>query len=175
MHSTFHTGLSFQGRLHPFHHLRLPLTGYKLHRANPSPHPLMSVRQVCDTVVVEREKCVLKQAAVQHLYGQLAGYLREDATDASLLAALHPTPAVCGRPRQTALEVLQGTEVFDRGLYAGPFGWISGGAAEFSVAIRSALVQPQRSEQHKALLAAEAMEVSCYTLGVSLVSLHVSA
>lgn len=31
-------------------------------------------------------------------------------------------------------------EPFDRGYYAGPFGWIGGGGAEFAVAIRSALL-----------------------------------
>jgi len=37
-------------------------------------------------------------------------------------------------------------EDFDRGFYAGPFGWVSGVGAEFSVAIRSALVVQQ--QQH---------------------------
>ena len=37
---------------------------------------------------------------------------------------------------------LDAQEGFDRGLYSGPFGWISGEGAEFVVAIRSALVQP---------------------------------
>ena len=37
---------------------------------------------------------------------------------------------------------LDAQEEFDRGLYSGPFGWISGEGAEFVVAIRSALVQP---------------------------------
>lgn len=55
-------------------------------------------------------------------------------------AALHPTPAVCGRPREGALAALTAAEPFDRGFYSGPFGWISGAAAEFAVAIRSALV-----------------------------------
>ena len=57
-----------------------------------------------------------------------------------LQAALHPTPAVCGRPWEGALKSLSAAEPFDRGFYSGPFGWISGAAAEFAVAIRSALV-----------------------------------
>lgn len=57
-------------------------------------------------------------------------------------AALHPTPAVCGRPRATAKEILASEEPFDRGFYSGPFGWLSGSAAEFVVAIRSALIYP---------------------------------
>lgn len=61
-----------------------------------------------------------------------------------LQAALHPTPAVCGRPQKDARSVVSAAEPFDRGFYAGPFGWISGAASEFAVAIRSALVHPSR-------------------------------
>ena len=61
-------------------------------------------------------------------------------------AALHPTPAVCGRPREAAFEHVSVAEPFDRGFYAGPFGWISGAAAEFVVAIRSALLHPASNE-----------------------------
>lgn len=57
-------------------------------------------------------------------------------------AALHPTPATCGRPRDKAQAALAESEPFDRGLFAGPFGWLSGSAAEFCVAIRSALISP---------------------------------
>jgi len=39
---------------------------------------------------------------MQHLYGRLAAELRPGINDAHLLAALHPTPAVCGRPREDA-------------------------------------------------------------------------
>jgi isochorismate synthase/2-succinyl-5-enolpyruvyl-6-hydroxy-3-cyclohexene-1-carboxylate synthase/2-succinyl-6-hydroxy-2,4-cyclohexadiene-1-carboxylate synthase/O-succinylbenzoate synthase len=41
------------------------------------------------------------------------------------------------------MQQLRDIEPFDRGFYAGPFGWISGTSAEFAVAIRSMLVQPQ--------------------------------
>lgn len=42
------------------------------------------------------------QGPMQHLYGRLAAELRPGINDAHLLAALHPTPAVCGRPREDA-------------------------------------------------------------------------
>jgi hypothetical protein len=60
-------------------------------------------------------------------------------------AALHPTPAVCGRPREAAKAQVSQSEPFDRGFYAGPFGWISGAASSFAVAIRSALIHPPPS------------------------------
>lgn len=52
---------------------------------------------------------------------------------------------MCGRPREGALAALSAAEPFDRGFYSGPFGWISGAAAEFAVAIRSALVHGDSS------------------------------
>ena len=48
------------------------------------------VQSVCHEVRVEREKSILKQGAVQHLYGRLAGTLRADAGDAALL--VRPSP-----------------------------------------------------------------------------------
>ena len=42
---------------------------------------------VCTTVIVEREKSILKQGAIQHLYGRLSGTLREGISDASLLVS----------------------------------------------------------------------------------------
>lgn len=38
-------------------------------------------------------------------------------------------------------------ESFDRGLYAGPVGWVGGGGAEFAVGIRSSLIQPGTSDK----------------------------
>lgn len=68
-------------------------------------------------------------------------------------AALHPTPATCGRPRQDAFEALRETEQFDRGYYAGPFGWVSGSSSEFAVAIRSALLHAPADTPQPASLA----------------------
>lgn len=85
--------------------------------------------------------------------------LKPGSSDAHLLAALHPTPAVCGRPREDALGLLAASEPFDRGFYAGPFGWIGQEAAEFVVAIRSALVQPPGTARaHPAEAAAQAVD-----------------
>lgn len=42
---------------------------------------------VCTDVTVEREKSILKQGTIQHLYGRLSGRLRAGANDASLLVS----------------------------------------------------------------------------------------
>lgn len=43
--------------------------------------------EVCSHVHVDTEKSVLKQAAVQHLYGRLSGTLKPHANDAQLLVS----------------------------------------------------------------------------------------
>ncbi|KAK6920823.1 Chorismate-utilizing enzyme, C-terminal, partial [Dillenia turbinata] len=59
-----------------------------------------------------------------------------------VLSSLHPSPAVCGFPTEEArLLIAETVEMFDRGMYAGPVGWFGGGKTEFSVGIRSALVE----------------------------------
>ena len=45
--------------------------------------------EVCSQVQVDTEKSVLKQAAVQHLYGRLSGTLKPRANDAQLLVRTH--------------------------------------------------------------------------------------
>jgi isochorismate synthase EntC len=77
-------------------------------------------------VLLEMEKAVLKQATVQHLYSQMSGRLKAGCTEAALMAALHPTPAVCGQPQSLAKQMITAHEPFDRGFYAGPVGWLNG-------------------------------------------------
>jgi len=57
-----------------------------------------------------------------------------------LLKKLHPTPAVCGLPLDAAVSKIHELEDFDRGFYAGPFGWFNATGGDFAVAIRSALI-----------------------------------
>lgn len=96
---------------------------------------------ICKTVDLEIPKSLIKKQSIQHLYGRLTGVLEDGIGDLELLETLHPTPAVCGRPRGAAKERLRVLEGFDRGFFAGPVGRVSGNGAEFAVAIRSALFQ----------------------------------
>ena len=84
-------------------------------------------------------------ASVQHLVTPGRGRLRPGVTPDDVLAALHPTPAVCGLPRAAALAAMARLEPAPRGLYAGAIGFIDTQTAEFAVAIRSALVTATRA------------------------------
>jgi menaquinone-specific isochorismate synthase len=96
---------------------------------------------LCEEIEVEGGVSEMKLARGRHLRSRVSGTLCEGVTDAALLAALHPTPAVGGHPRGEALGEIRALEPFDRGLYAGPVGWIGADASEFAVGIRSGLVR----------------------------------
>lgn len=102
---------------------------------------------VCSSVYLGISKSLLKLRTVQHLYGRLSGEIAPGRNDADLLAALHPTPAVCGCPQEPAYEYIRENEAFDRGFYAGPLGYISADSAEFVVGIRSALISPSPADE----------------------------
>jgi chorismate binding enzyme len=54
-----------------------------------------ALRGVATSVSVDREKSVLKQGAVQHLYGRLSATLQPGRTDADLLVCLSVRLSVC--------------------------------------------------------------------------------
>lgn len=59
----------------------------------------------------------------------------------SLVALLHPTPAVGGVPRDAALAFIAEHEPVERGWYAAPVGWFdAAGDGEFDVALRSGVL-----------------------------------
>jgi menaquinone-specific isochorismate synthase len=96
---------------------------------------------LCEELEVEGGVSEMKLASRRHLVSRVRGELREGVTDADVLRALHPTPAVGGYPGEAALEGIRGLEPFDRGWYAGPVGWVGADASEFAVGIRSGLVR----------------------------------
>ena len=91
------------------------------------------------------DRTVRRLATIQHLYTPVSATLAHDAHVLDLVEALHPTPAVGGLPPARALATIRDTEPFDRGWYAAPVGWLdAAGNGEFTVAIRSAVVAPDR-------------------------------
>ena len=100
-----------------------------------------ALRPLCAELEVEDGVSEMKLASRRHLVSRVRGELREGVTDADVLRALHPTPAVGGYPRRDALEGIRELEPFDRGWWAGPIGWVGADASEFAVGIRSGLVR----------------------------------
>jgi len=104
---------------------------------------LMSGADFASTWQVPSAPRLLSLGHVQHLFTPLTATLRPGKTVLDAVAALHPTPAVAGTPRDLALAAIAARETIDRGYYAGPVGFVEGdGSGEFVVALRCALLGP---------------------------------
>ncbi|MCU0491323.1 MAG: isochorismate synthase [Chloroflexaceae bacterium] len=89
---------------------------------------------------------VMTLSNIQHLHTPMEGSLQRASGVVPVLAALHPTPALGGEPREVAMELIAALEPFPRGWYAAPVGWIDYKLnGQFGVAIRSAVAQGQRA------------------------------
>ncbi|HET6834560.1 MAG TPA: isochorismate synthase [Acidimicrobiales bacterium] len=96
----------------------------------------------CSYLDYEAEPSVVAVANVQHLATMVEGRLSQPAPSVlELVAALHPTPAVAGWPRDEAVAWIAEHEGFDRRRYAGTAGWVdSAGNGTWAVSVRCAEV-----------------------------------
>jgi isochorismate synthase len=92
--------------------------------------------------VAARPPEVVRFTNIQHLATSVSAELVDPPADVlQLAAALHPTPAVGGWPREAADALIDELEGMERGWYAGAVGWIdSHGDGEFAVALRCGLL-----------------------------------
>ena len=100
---------------------------------------------LAETVTVDDAASAMTLARGRHLRTGIEATLRDGVDVLDVLRALHPTPAVGGTPTLGALDAIDRLEPFDRGLYAGPVGWIGlddagRPSADLAVGIRSGLV-----------------------------------
>lgn len=85
---------------------------------------------------------VVRFTNIQHLATSVTAELTAPPADVlQLAAALHPTPAVGGWPREAADALIDELEGMERGWYAGAVGWIdANGDGELAVALRCGLL-----------------------------------
>ncbi len=84
---------------------------------------------------------LLKLHNVQHLRTPIEAALPQGIHLLDAAAVLHPTPAVGGRPRERALEIIPQLEGYPRGHFTGALGWLDyRGDGELLVGIRCAQV-----------------------------------
>lgn len=100
--------------------------------------------QVCEfgSVRVTELLKLERFAQVFHLVSTVEGQLREDVDHLEALAACFPGGSISGAPKKRALEIIAELEPEQRGLYTGAIGYLgSNGESQFSIAIRSAVVE----------------------------------
>jgi menaquinone-specific isochorismate synthase len=105
------------------------------------------LRRIAGTSPEARGPEVVRLSTVAHLATTVRCRLRDPATSALEVAALlHPTPAVAGVPGPAAMAAIAELEGFDRGLYAGPVGWVDArGDGDWAVALRGATLDGTRA------------------------------
>lgn len=95
-----------------------------------------------DNVQVLEKKQIRKLDNIQHLITRISAELNLEDDLFKLIDSLFPTPAVCGVPKEKAMDLIRKLEVHDRGLYSGLVGFFDfENNCELAVAIRSALVK----------------------------------
>jgi menaquinone-specific isochorismate synthase len=100
----------------------------------------------CASLTAEPEPHLLRLANVQHLASNVTGRLARPVPSLALAAALHPTAAVGGSPRDAALSMIARLERMDRGRYAAPVGWTdANGDGEWGIALRCAELDGTRA------------------------------
>ena len=100
-----------------------------------------SLRPLCVELNAPAEPVPLVLPNVTHLASDVAGTLpaEEPASQLELAAAVHPTAAVGGTPREIAVPMIAALEGMDRGRYTGPVGWVdAAGDGELGIALRCA-------------------------------------
>lgn len=102
-----------------------------------------TLHSYCSSLSVPSEPSLLRTAALWHLSTVIEGVLVDPEVNVLQLAsAIHPTPAVCGYPRDLAREAIYKVEDFDRGLFTGMTGWMnSRGDGEWVITIRCGILR----------------------------------
>jgi menaquinone-specific isochorismate synthase len=106
-----------------------------------------ALRRLSDHPTTAEGPDVVRLSTVAHLATTVRCRLQDTTTSALDVATLlHPTPAVAGVPQAAALAAIAELEGFDRGLYAGPVGWVDArGDGDWAVALRSATLDGSRA------------------------------
>ena len=99
------------------------------------------LRDHCSSINVPEAPSVIHLRNVMHLASDVTGVLSDRTTSLELVAALHPSAAVCGTPTEAAARLLTSLEGLDRARYSGPVGWTDAeGDGEWCIALRAAEV-----------------------------------
>jgi menaquinone-specific isochorismate synthase len=105
-------------------------------------HLIDVLNNYLDNAQLDNNTTVKKLFSIQHLQTGIRGKLKKNVKVLDLLSSFFPTPAVCGIPKDKAINLISQSENFERGLYAGFFGWLDfNGNGELNVSIRSALLK----------------------------------
>ncbi len=94
-------------------------------------------RELCRSYQIDCQVDKNKEYEILKVYGDL----NEGVVDKDFLQALHPAASVCGVPAEKARHFLQQYEVFDRGWFSGPAGFLGKESACLGVSSKACLLE----------------------------------
>lgn len=101
---------------------------------------------LCASLTVPPAPTLLATPQLWHLGTAMSGTLRPGVTALDAARAVHPTPAICGMPRNEALDLIREVEPYERGFYGGLVGWMDQhGNGEWALNLRSGRVGEGRA------------------------------
>lgn len=104
-------------------------------------HITNAISSLTTNLLMPAKYKIKKLANIQHLWTPITADLPGSVSMFNLLKELYPTPAICGYPKENALQLIKKLEGYHRGLYSGIIGWFNfDKEGEFAVGIRSALI-----------------------------------
>ena len=106
---------------------------------------IRAIAPFVDSVEADKTPFSLQLPDVWHLATDIHAKLNSDSSILEVASALHPTAAVAGTPRLQAQNLISKLEPFDRGVYAGPVGWVgSNGSGELALALRGGRIEDKQ-------------------------------
>src|SRR5699024_11408674 len=101
-----------------------------------------SIEHSCEDIDIPNEPVIYPLRNLQHLYTPVKARLKDGYSVFDVIEKLHPTPALGGVPRDTAIAFMRDHELIDRGWYGSHIGWLdSNHMSKFAVVLRSGLVK----------------------------------
>ena len=95
--------------------------------------------------LVISEPFTLKAGSLAHLKTTIEGNLKPNFDLKKIITILHPTPAVCGLPKQKAKDFILANEGYDRSFYAGFFGELNlENTTDLYVNLRCMQIEPHK-------------------------------
>lgn len=116
----------------------------KEHRENRMVAELLmeELSTVCTEVELAAFCLLEKHPTVQHLVSVIRGLLPPERDPLDLLPVLFPPVSIAGRPRRSAMEIIEEVEGGPRGAYCGSLAWWShGGDFDANVLIRTFVIE----------------------------------
>ncbi|MFM9890426.1 MAG: aminodeoxychorismate synthase component I [Rickettsiales bacterium] len=129
---------------------KLLATSEKNHAENLMIVDLMrnDLSRVCEpgSVAVREQSGLYSYATIHHLISTIVGQKRPEVSVVEVLRACFPPGSMTGAPKIAAMRWCSEQERIARGVYSGAIGWLSHNACDFSVVIRTLLIDDNRFE-----------------------------